>query len=153
MIQGEVVMGAPSYLVKKQDTYYFRQAIPQSIKSTMGKREIVKSLGVSDKSLAVRIAREFKVNLDDVVDQIISNPLTNAQMAVDFLDQSLKRIKFKYAESRGIERVSAKIQTVKPIPSSVPVLPLIPPPASVLNSNLQNHSSPIQSPIVTKTKE
>lgn len=43
-------MGVPSYLLKKQDTYYFRQACPKNIKSKIGKREIVKSLGVKEKS-------------------------------------------------------------------------------------------------------
>lgn len=49
-------MGCPSYLLKKQDIYYFRQACPSSVKSKIGKREIIRSLGVRDKSIAIRMA-------------------------------------------------------------------------------------------------
>ena len=45
------VMGTPSYLLKKHDTYYFRQAWPNSLKPVIGQREIVRSLGVKEKSL------------------------------------------------------------------------------------------------------
>jgi hypothetical protein len=65
-------MGFPYYLVKRQDTYYFRQAWPKSVKAKIGKREIIKSLGVKEKGLAIRIAREFKVNLDHVFDQLVA---------------------------------------------------------------------------------
>lgn len=44
-------MGSPSYLLKKHDTYYFRQAWPNSLKPVIGQREIVRSLGVKEKSL------------------------------------------------------------------------------------------------------
>ena len=90
-------MGCPSYLLKKQDTYYFRQAWPSSVKSQIGKREIVRSLGVNDKSLAIRMAREFKINLDHIVDQLIcSHSLTDTSAATNFLDESLSKIKVKY---------------------------------------------------------
>ena len=36
-------MGTPSYLLKKHDTYYFRQAWPNSLKPVIGQREIVRS--------------------------------------------------------------------------------------------------------------
>lgn len=118
-------MGAPSYLIKKQDTYYFRQAWPQSIKSKIGKREVIKSLGVKEKALAVRIAREFKVDLDDFVDQITSQPLNISQVAVDILNNSLNRIKNKYKQNHaGIENISEQSQTpvLLPIPQQVSVI-------------------------------
>ena len=84
-------MGSPSHLLKKQDTYYFRQAWPKSVKAKIGKSEIVKSLGVKEKGLAIRIAREFKVNLDHVVDQLEAQAHADTIGTIQLLEASQAR--------------------------------------------------------------
>ena len=136
-------MGLPSYLLKKNDTYYFRQAWPQSVQSQIGKKEVIKSLGVSDKSLAVRMARELKVNLDDVVDRLLTQSLTTPQVAVDFLNSSLSQIKVKYQSNhRGFQIISDK-----PLIVSVPTTSIAPP-----ENIIQNHTIISPSPRINKTK-
>jgi len=148
MVQMGFVMGHPSYLLKKHDTYYFRQAWPKSVQSQIGKKEVIRSLGVKEKSIAVRMAREFKVQLDDVVDQLLNQPLTASQVAEDFLNNSLSRIKIKHKAHRaGAGRVSEVIQTVPPILTSLPVTAQ-PVPAFTAN-NPQDHP---QSPRMMKKK-
>lgn len=94
-------MGSPSYLLKKHDTYYFRQAWPNSLKPVIGQREIVRSLGVKEKSLAIRMAREFKINLDLIIDQISFNSLSDTKSAKQYLNNSLCGIKSKYISLKG----------------------------------------------------
>jgi len=148
MVQMGFVMGLPPYLLKKHDTYYFRQAWPKSVQPQIGKKEVIRSLAVKEKSLAVRMAREFKVQLDDVVDQLLNQPLTGFQVAENFLSNSLSRIKIKHKpNSAGSGKLSEDIQTVPPIISPIPV-PLQPVSAHSEN-NLQNNS---QSPRVIKSK-
>ena len=80
-------MGGASYLLKKQDTYYFRQACSQFLKSKIGQREIVRSLGVKEKSIATRIAREFKV-------------MENSQQSPQIQNRKWNRQLFGYAGAR-----------------------------------------------------
>ena len=89
-------MGAPSYLLKRHDTYYFRQACDPYLKSKVGKREIVRSLGVKDKAVAVRMAREFKVNLDYVIDNLNVDSAVNPEKAGYYIDSCFLEIKKKY---------------------------------------------------------
>ena len=63
-------MRCPSYLIKKQDIYYFRQACPRHIKSKIGKREIIKSLGVRDKTIAIRSRKSSQHVADCLVGKI-----------------------------------------------------------------------------------
>lgn len=94
-------MGAPSYLLKKKDKYYFRQACPSALQGIFNKREIIKSLGVKDRSLALRMAREFKVNLDNVIDGLMSSQPNDSAITSNYLNDSLVRIKGKY----GLKRI------------------------------------------------
>jgi hypothetical protein len=94
-------MGAPSYLLKKKDTYYFRQACPSALQGIFNKREIIKSLGVNDRSIALRMAREFKVNLDNVIDGLMSSQPNDTVITSDYLNDSLVIIKRKY----GLKRI------------------------------------------------
>ena len=93
-------MGVPSYLLKKHDTYYFRQACCQFLKSKIGKRELVRSLGVKEKSIAVRMAREIKVNLDYVIDHLASDEFTESVHVEQFFDDCVLKIKDKYIYSK-----------------------------------------------------
>ena len=92
-------MRCPSYLTKKQDIYYFRQACPRSVKEKIGRREIVRSLGVREKSAAVRIAREFKVSVDNLTDYLLVQDCSRIN-PVDYLDEQLRLIRRKY-EANG----------------------------------------------------
>jgi hypothetical protein len=89
------VMRCPSYLTKKQDIYYFRQACPRSVKEKIGRRAIVRSLGVREKSAAVRIAREFKVSVDNLTDYLLVQDCSRIN-PVDYLDEQLRIIRRKY---------------------------------------------------------
>ena len=60
----ELVM--PPYLTRKNQTYYFRQAVPVELRSIIGKREIKKSLG-RDYAKAVRDCKRFAVEVDDLL--------------------------------------------------------------------------------------
>ena len=60
---------AASYLVKKSDIYYFRHYIPERIQPILGKKEFVRSLKVTNKSLAVKISREIKILFDSIMDK------------------------------------------------------------------------------------
>ena len=60
----ELVM--PPYLTRKNQTYYFRQAVPVELRSIIGKREIKKSLG-RDYAKAVRDCKRFSVEVDDLL--------------------------------------------------------------------------------------
>jgi integrase len=110
-------MGSPSYLLKKHDTYYFRQACDQFLKNKIGKREIVKSLGVKEKSVAVRMAREFKVNLDYIIDYLGTDKSADVINAVQYLDDCFFKIKSQYISTKNI----------KCTPSVVPTTMLQPP--------------------------
>ncbi|MGR0482051.1 MAG: tyrosine-type recombinase/integrase [Candidatus Electronema sp. V4] len=82
-------------MTKKQDIYYFRQACPRSVKEKIGRREIVRSLGVREKSAAVRIAREFKVSVDNLTDYLLVQDEYRIRPA-DYLDEQLRIIRRKY---------------------------------------------------------
>jgi len=50
----------PAYLIKKNDTYYFRHYIPSGNQKALdGKKEFIKTLKVSKKADAVRLSRDL----------------------------------------------------------------------------------------------
>lgn len=56
----------PPYLTHKDNTYYFRQAIPAELRPILGKREIKKSLG-HDYAKAVRECKRYAVEADNLI--------------------------------------------------------------------------------------
>lgn len=56
----------PPYLTHKDNTYYFRQAIPAELRAILGKREIKKSLG-HDYPRAVRECKRYAVEADNLI--------------------------------------------------------------------------------------
>jgi len=56
----------PTYLTRKDNTYYFRQAVPPELRAILGKREIKKSLG-HDYVRAVRDCKRYAVEADVVL--------------------------------------------------------------------------------------
>lgn len=56
----------PPYLTRKDNTYYFRQAIPAELRAILGKREIKKSLGC-DYARAVRDCKRYAVTADNLI--------------------------------------------------------------------------------------
>jgi len=56
----------PQYLTRKDNTYYFRQAVPVELRTLLGKREIKKSLG-RDYVRAVRDCKRFAVDADNLI--------------------------------------------------------------------------------------
>jgi hypothetical protein len=84
-----------SYLIKKQDIYYFRQACPRSVKEKIGRREIVRSLGVRKKSTAVKIVHEFKVSVDNLTDYLLIQDSCRIR-PFDYLDEQLRIIRRKF---------------------------------------------------------
>ena len=65
---------APSYLVKKNDIFYFRHYIPATIQKILGKKEYLLSLRVSRKGTAIKIAREIKIIFDCVMENVQRKP-------------------------------------------------------------------------------
>jgi hypothetical protein len=65
---------APSYLVKKCDIYYFRHYIPIQIQKLVGKREFLRTLKVTKKSIAVKISREIKIAFDMIMEKTQHTP-------------------------------------------------------------------------------
>lgn len=56
----------PPYLTLKNNTYYFRQAVPSELRSILGKREIKKSLG-QNYPAAVRECKRFALIADNLI--------------------------------------------------------------------------------------
>ena len=56
----------PPYLTRKDNTYYFRQAIPAELRAILGRREIKKSLG-RDYVRAVRDCKRYAVEADGLI--------------------------------------------------------------------------------------
>ena len=56
----------PPYLTRKDNTYYFRQAVPAELRAILGKREIKKSLG-RDYVRAVRDCKRYAVEADGLI--------------------------------------------------------------------------------------
>ena len=56
----------PPYLTRKDNTYYFRQAVPAELRAILGKREIKKSLG-HDYVRAIRDCKRFAVEADVIL--------------------------------------------------------------------------------------
>ncbi len=108
-------MGVPSYLLKKQDTYYFRQVCDRNLKEKLGKREIIKSLGVKDKSVAIRIAREFKVTVDFLADCLSSDESCEQNTANQYLENNLNSIISQYLKTDRNYSIITSFQ--RPFPS------------------------------------
>ena len=56
----------PPYLTRKDNTYYFRLAVPVKLRAILGKREIKKSLD-RDYVRAVRDCKRFAVEADGLI--------------------------------------------------------------------------------------
>jgi integrase len=56
----------PPYLLRKDNTYYFRQSVPAELRTIIGRREIKKSLG-RDFGAAVRECKRYAVTADNLL--------------------------------------------------------------------------------------
>lgn len=56
----------PPYLIRKANTYYFRQGIPAELRPILGKREVKKSLGC-DYVKAIRECKRVAVEVDNLI--------------------------------------------------------------------------------------
>jgi integrase len=56
----------PPYLIRKDNTYYFRQAVPAELRTILGRREIKRSLG-GDYHQAVRACKRVAVEADNIL--------------------------------------------------------------------------------------
>lgn len=87
---------AASYLVKKSDIYYFRHYIPERIQPILGKKEFVRSLKVTNKSLAVKISREIKILFDSIMDRTQQVPSVTWKEIQEAVDRAFDGIYKKY---------------------------------------------------------
>lgn len=92
---------AASYLVKKNDTYYFRHYIPIQNQLTLGKKEFIKTLRVTQKGIAVKISRELKVVFDSVMDKTSKQPTITWKEIRVVVDQAFDIIHQKY--TKGVD--------------------------------------------------
>ncbi|MDO8948007.1 MAG: hypothetical protein Q7U88_12745 [Desulfocapsaceae bacterium] len=82
-----------------------------SVKIKIGKTEIIRSLGVRDKSIAIRMAREFKICLDHLIDcLLIQEDYQIKPMA--YIEDNFRRIRDNYVNGNGAPIPLSIITTV-----------------------------------------
>ena len=90
----------PAYLVKKNDTYYFRHYIPSGIQKVLGgKKEFIKTLKVSRKTDAVRLSRELKIVFDLIMTKSATNPAITWKQIREAVDQAFDIIYQRFVKS------------------------------------------------------
>jgi hypothetical protein len=90
---------AASYLVKKSDTYYFRHYVPVQIQNIVGKKEFLKTLKVTKKSLAVKISREIKIVFDMIMNKTQHIPSITWKEIRSAVDRAFDVIYEKYVKN------------------------------------------------------
>jgi hypothetical protein len=63
-------MQMQSYLTKRQNVYHFRRRIPKNLIATLGKNEVVRSLGTTDFKTATRAAMVMADELEQLFRRI-----------------------------------------------------------------------------------
>jgi len=87
---------ASAYLVKKGDIYYFRHYIPLKVQLIVCKKEFIRTLKVTQKNLAVKIARELKIIFDSIMDK--STPSITWKQICGTVDHAFDKIYEKYVQ-------------------------------------------------------
>jgi hypothetical protein len=57
------------YLTKRNSTYYFRRVIPHELRTALGAREFMFSLGTKDKDEAKRLRSTHAVRTDRLIEE------------------------------------------------------------------------------------
>lgn len=83
---------ASSYLVKKADTYYFRHYVPVENQAILKRKELVKTLKVTKKALAVSISRELKIVFDAIMKNTQNQPSITWKEIRDVIDRAFEII-------------------------------------------------------------
>ena len=63
-------MQIQTYLIKRQNVYHFRRLIPKNLIATLGKNEVVRSLGTTDLKTATRAAMVMADELEQLFKRI-----------------------------------------------------------------------------------
>jgi hypothetical protein len=90
---------APSYLVKKCDIYYFRHYVSIQIQNIVGKKEFLKTLKVTKKSVAVQISREIKIVFDMIMEKAQYKPTITWKEIRSVVDRAFDVIYEKYVKN------------------------------------------------------
>ena len=97
-------MKLPSYLhANKYGIYYFRSVFPLVIQSQLQKREFKRSLRTSDRRLAIRISRIFKIETDKIYELVIARNMnwTETKKMLDVLSGKIINEFKKYIYIHG----------------------------------------------------
>lgn len=97
-------MRLPSYLhVNPYGIYYFRVVFPKQVSLKLGKREFKRSLRTAERSVAIKIARIFKIETDNTFQLILNNNMDWIETQ-EFLNKIAEKILFEFnlqIKSRG----------------------------------------------------
>lgn len=132
----------PQYLTRKDNTYYFRQAVPVELRAIIGTREIRRSLG-RDYATAVRECKRFAVTADSLIENARAQfdsiprspyskdairhtrPVSITQFTPEIERQYANLIREALLETDRETRV-AGLDSVCHSPSPVPIFPPVP---------------------------
>ena len=95
---------AAAYIIQKNDTYYFRQSLPQSARNRFNKYEFLKSLRVNRKKDAIILSREIKIAFDQIFNKAMRKHSVTWQQIRDAVNEAFEIIFknfVKYANDYG----------------------------------------------------
>jgi integrase len=81
-------MPLPTYIYRRQHTYFFRWSVPTAVRPMLGGRiEIRRTLGTSDERTALRLARRLTVALERGVDTLMAAGKTPFHLTVKLFER------------------------------------------------------------------
>uniref|UniRef100_UPI004056DEFE hypothetical protein n=1 Tax=Candidatus Electronema sp. TaxID=2698783 RepID=UPI004056DEFE len=93
---------AAAYIIRKNDTYYFRQCLSQSARNRFNKYEFSKSLRVNRKKDAIVLSREIKIAFDQIFNKAMRKPSVTWQQIRDAVNEAFEVIFQRFVKSANL---------------------------------------------------
>lgn len=90
---------AAVYIIRKNDTYYFRQCLSQSARNRFNKYEFLKSLRVSKRKDALVLSRELKIAFDQIFNKAMKKHSVTWKQIRDAVNEAFEIIFQKFVKS------------------------------------------------------
>ncbi|MGX9728621.1 MAG: hypothetical protein ACTFAK_15300 [Candidatus Electronema sp. VV] len=93
---------AAAYIIRKNNTYYFRQCLSQSARNRFNEYEFSKSLRVNRKKDAIVLSREIKIAFDQIFNKAMRKPSVTWQQIRDAVNEAFEIIFQRFVKSANI---------------------------------------------------